>query len=162
MLFINDRFTRKVNKILNNYSFPVKVASKPNKKLSQCFNYRKKVKHENCKLCDILPNKYSCDDRFVVYKATCNLCNKFYIGETCRPFYIRVDEHRRCVKNRDRNSALTDHIITDHRENLTFDDFRLEIISKFSSPVETRIGEAQLISTLRPQINRKDEIVAQW
>ena len=52
--------------------------------------------------------------------------------------------------------------IDHHDENLTFDDFRLEIISEFSSPVETHIGEAQLISTLRPQINRKEEIVAQW
>ena len=161
-LFINDRFTKKVNNILKKYNFPVKVVSKPNSKLSHCFNNRKIDKHDHCSLCDSLPNKYCCDVRYVVYKATCNLCNKFYIGETCRPLYLRLNEHRRCIKNRDRNSALADHILNEHSGvNLTFDDFRLHIISKFSNPVETRIGEARSITTLKPEINRKEEM-AQW
>ncbi|MEL7307749.1 MAG: hypothetical protein AAGK05_07655 [Pseudomonadota bacterium] len=45
---------------------------------------------------------------------------------------------------------------------MAFDDFRFEIVSKFSTPVETRIGEAKLISNLRPQLNRREEAVAQW
>ncbi len=87
---------------------------------------------------------------------------KFYIGETCRPFRTRLDEHRRSVNNRDGKSALSDHLKNDHKNDfLTFDDFLFEIVSKFSTPVETRIGEARLISDLGPHLNRRSEM-AVW
>ena len=38
----------------------------------------------------------------------------------------------------------------------------LPVSDKFWSPVETRIREAQLISSLRPQLNRKVEMVQWW
>ena len=161
-IFINDRFTKNVNKIIGHYNFPVKVISKPNKKLSQCFIAKKRTKHVNCKICDHLPDKYRCDDRYVVYKLTCNICKKSYIGETSRPFHLRLDEHKRSITNSDNKSALADHARIDHcDEPMTFDHFQFDLIAKFRNPVETRIGEARLINFHRPELNRRHEM-AQW
>ena len=111
--FINDRFNKKVNKILKQYSFPIKAIFKPNRKLSHCFRPKNiKQKHENCNICTRLPEKYNCDDRFIVYKFTCNLCQKFYIGETCRPLRFRYEEHKRSLEKNDKKSALSEHPVT--------------------------------------------------
>ena len=141
------------------YDFPIKTCSKPNKKLSQCFFGFKKTIHDHCIICEELPGRFSCNDKFFVYKITCSKSCKFYIGETCRPFRTRLDEHRRSVNNRDGKSALSDHLQNDHSNDfLTFEDFRFNILSKFNTPVETRIGEARLISELGPQLNRRSEM----
>ena len=161
--FINDRFNKKVNKILKQYSFPIKAIFKPNRKLSHCFRPKNiKQKHENCNICIRLPEKYNCDDRFIVYKFTCNLCQKFYIGETCRPLRFRYEEHKRSLEKNDKKSALSEHAVTDHPgASLVLLDFDLCILAKFRNPVETRIHEARQINNLRPPLNRKLEI-AHW
>ena len=160
--FVSDKLNKTFNKIIKSYDFPVRIVSKPNMKLRDCFTRHQKKKHENCFICAKLSDKYSCDDRFVVYMITCSICKKSYIGETCRPFHIRLDEHKRSVSKLDDKSALADHIRLDHKNaSLTFDDFYYDVISKFTNPIETRIGESRLINILKPQLNRRHEM-AQW
>ena len=156
--FISDKLNKKINKIIDSYEFPIRTISKPNRKLSNCFTQVKKKKHDNCFICANLSKNFACDDRFVVYKITCSLCQKAYIGETCRPFHTRLDEHRRSIAKRDQKSALADHIRLEHgNQSITLHDFSFDIIAKFSNPIETRIGEARMINVLRPELNRRHE-----
>ena len=97
-----------------------------------------------------------------MYKITCNLCKKFYIGETSRPFRLRFEEHRRSLQGGDGRSALSEHAIHDHFDlSLTADDFYFSFVAKFRTPVEARISEARFIDVLKPQLNRRLE-KAQW
>lgn len=58
-------------------------------------------------ICDRLPEKYDiCDDRFVVYKLTRNICKKFSRCETCVPFRFQFDESWRSIDKNDNKSAL--------------------------------------------------------
>ena len=161
--FINDKFNRKINKILQQYNFPVKVVSEPNKKLNQVLGpIHKKTKHDHCLPCSYLPDKYTCNDRYLVYMFTCNRCKMNYIGETCRPFFQRFDEHKRSLKARDNKSALAEHLIKDHPDiDSDLQNFQLCVLAKLRTPVETRIKEAQFIDRLRPKLNRKLEM-ARW
>ena len=161
--FINDKFNRKINKILQQYNFPVKVVSEPNKKLNQVLGpIHKKTKHDHCLPCSYLPDKYNCNDRYLVYMFTCNKCKMNYIGETCRPFFQRFDEHKRSLKARDNKSALAEHLIKDHPDiDSDLQNFQICVLAKLRTPVETRIKEAQFIDRLRPKLNRKLEM-ARW
>ena len=51
-------------------------------------------KHITCELCDI------------VYLITCTKCNKYYVGETGRPFRSRIYEHKLSV-TKPKNSKIT-------------------------------------------------------
>ena len=117
------------------------------------------MKHENCVTCSSLPGGYTCTDRYLVYKFTCNFCYKFYIGETSRPFAQRFGEHVRSLKAHDKKNALTEHLLNDHPEaSFDLDNFQLCVLAKLRDPVETRIKEAQLIDQCRPQLNRRLEM----
>lgn len=159
--FINDRCNRKINKIIRKYDFKIKVANKPAKQLRHCLNLRNSLKkHENCKVCSSLPPYYRCDDRFLVYKFTCSLCFKAYIGETSRPFRMRHSEHERSLSHKNRTSALAEHALICHNDvTVTIDDFDLEIVKKCSNPIETRLAEANAIQRFGPELNRKHESI---
>ena len=102
-----------------------------------------------------------CDDRFLVYKFACSLCNEFYIGMSNRPFVCRYNEHRRSLEHLDKISALSVHAVDRHGcTSAKVADFRLEILAKESSPLMTRLAEADFIGRLRPLINRKEELIA--
>ena len=124
-------------------------------------NVPAKVKHENCHTCSSLPDNYTCNDRFIVYKFTCKICFKSYIGETCRPFHQRFVEHKRSLLARDGKSALSEHVNNHHANNLDIENFQLCVLSKLGNPIETRLKEAHLINTHRPQLNRRHEL-AHW
>ena len=157
--FLGDKNTKQLKRILQNYDFPVQLVSKPAEKLSQCFHDKTFMpKHENCNLCNSLPRKHNCEDKFIVYEFTCKLCNCSYIGQTNRPFYLRYKEHTRSLDSKNKISALSEHALLVHpSENLTISDFTIDFLKQCRSPLETRISEAQLIDAKRPQLNRKLE-----
>ena len=117
-----------------------------------------KEKHENCKICQHLPNKFSCEDRFLVYKFTCKYCSHFYIGETSRPFTFRYKEHERSINQKNLTSALAEHVHGVHSNRPFFiTDFDIDILHRRRAPVETRLAEARAIKVHKPQLNRKHE-----
>ena len=59
---------------------------------------------------------------FLVYKFAGARCNSYYIGETCRHFKIRIDEH---VKE-DKKSNLYKHL---HNNKECFSSFNLDCFS---------------------------------
>ncbi|MEL7308212.1 MAG: hypothetical protein AAGK05_10325, partial [Pseudomonadota bacterium] len=85
--FINDTCSRKINKIIKKYDFRIRLTNKPAKPLKHCFNKRNVCKkHQNCEVCDSLPEQYVCDDKFLVYCFTCKLCKKILHRRTMPSF----------------------------------------------------------------------------
>ena len=158
--FISDSCNRKLNKLIKQCNLPVKLVSKPGPTLANILkNKMKSPKHTDCRLCNLLPNNLSCNDRFVVYKFTCNLCNEMYIGQTNRPFFKRFNEHKRDMVNKNKRNALYEHAIKVHSFNdMTISHFDVDVIDKNQNAVDCRLTEARLIKTLKPTINRKNEL----
>jgi uncharacterized protein YaaR (DUF327 family) len=158
--FVSDGLNRKINNIIKKYDLPVRLISKPPRSLKQIFrnsDHRTK-KHENCTICDHLPESFNCNDRFLVYKFTCKYCLAFYIGETSRPFYNRYKEHERSLKNGNLISALSEHACKAHdRLNVTIRSFDLEILRQCRDAIEARLAEARAIRSHEPLLNRKFE-----
>ena len=108
-----------------------------------------------------MTGNFHCKDRFIVYQFSCVLCNEFYIGQTCRPFKLRFNEHKRNIAQNSLNSALAEHALKVHvNRGLTISDFDLKILRRCRTPLEARLTEARLISIHRPQLNRKHEMTA--
>ena len=159
MDFKSDRPNRCINNILKKYDFLIQLVNKLGKTVKTALKEKRdRVKHQNCIICNILPDNFMCNDRFVVYKFTCRICNECYIGETCRPFNCRFSEHKRSLNKNDDKSALSNHFKVVHeRLSANISDFDLQIVKKCSNPVETRLAEARAISTYRPALNRRHE-----
>ena len=52
----------------------------------------------------------------IVYEIGCKGCDSVYIGQSKRKLNVRVNEHKRDVKNKDKKSALANHVIdTKHK-----------------------------------------------
>ena len=47
-----------------------------------------------------------------MYKIPCRDCNKFYIGETGRPFCSRFKEHKQCIRSFNTSNGLALHCTT--------------------------------------------------
>ena len=158
--FINDRCIRKVSKLIKKYEMPVKAVYKPASWLSSCLSGRQYVqKHEDCEVCNRMPNRYGCEDRFLVYKLSCKICKKFYVGQTSRPFHFRYDVHRRSLNNKDNRSAISELVNNEHCDvGMTISDFDLQIMKKEKSPIDCKLAEAECINFHRPQLNRKEEL----
>jgi len=56
------------------------------------------------------------------YKISCKECDKFYIGQTGRPFKIRYKEHRPNTQNLKQNSAFAQHLIDENHSMSNIDD----------------------------------------
>jgi len=65
----------------------------------------------------------------VVYKITCNNCNKVYIGQTQNYLRDRINAHKRSVKNKTYETALSQHA-TDLNHKFNFDIKDIQIIDK--------------------------------
>jgi len=156
--FVSDGLNRKINEIIKKYDFDIQLINRPANSISQIMKTKKKKqKHINCDICDRLSDRYKCSDRFLVYKFTCETCGDFYIGQTNRIFSIRFKEHMRSIANRDHKSALSQHIKEVHDNSQGQVSFKIDILKQCSTPLETRLMEAQEIDRLRPPLNRKHE-----
>ena len=75
---------------------------------------------------------------FLVYKFTCASCSSSYIGETCRHFKTRIEEH---IKKNNK-SHIFNHL---HSTTTCFDSHNFlsfKIIDKTSSKFDLKIKEA--------------------
>ena len=90
LYYVNDKTNRLVNKLIAKYNLPIQLVNKANQTLQTTLkNSNTPInRHDNCNICTVLPCKYSCSDRFIVYKFTCNYCKEFYVGQTSRSFFV--------------------------------------------------------------------------
>ena len=84
---------------------------------------------------------------FLVCKFTCASCSSSYIGETCRHFKTRIEEH---IK-KDNKSHIFKHL-----HSTCFDSYNslcFKIIDKANSKFDLKIKEALHINWRKPNLN---------
>ena len=93
---------------------------------------------------------------FLVYKFTCANCSSRYIGETCRHFKTRIEEH---IK-KDNKSHIFKHL---HSTTTCFDSYNslcFKIIDKANSKFDLKIKEALHINWRKPNLNAQQNHLA--
>ena len=102
---------------------------------------------------DPIPNDLK---SFLVYKFTCTSCSSSYIGETCRHFKTRIEEH---IK-KDIKSHIFKHL---HSSQTCFDSYNslcFKIIDKANSKFDLKIKEAFHINWRKPNLNAQQNHLA--
>ena len=93
---------------------------------------------------------------FLVYKFTCASCSSSYIGETCRHFKTRIEEH---IK-KDIKSHIFKHL---HYSETCFDSYDclcFQIVDKVKSKFDLKIKEALHIHWRKPNLNPQQNHLA--
>ena len=83
-----------------------------------------------------------------MYKFICASCSSNYIGETCRHFKTRIEEH---IK-KDNKSHIFKHL---HSSETCFDSYNslcFKIIDKTNSKFDLKIQEALHINWRKPSL----------
>ena len=151
--FISDKFNYKLQRLVRNSGFDVRVVNRPGVNISRQLNKIKRYKVCSKRSC-IINDPSICCIRNVVYKGLCNSCNEFYIGSTTRPFHDRVAEHLQPS----RRTSIYKHASLCH-EKLPKNIFTFSVISKHDSFIRCRIAEAMTIKRMCPSLNGRDEFV---
>ena len=111
-------------------------------KIKICFSYK-----------DPIPDDLK---SFLVYKFTCASCSSSYIGETCRHFKTRIEEH---IK-KDKKSHSFKHL---HSTATCLDSYNtlcFKLIYKASSKFDLKIKEALHINWRKPNLNAQQNHLA--
>ena len=111
-------------------------------KIKNCFSYK-----------DPIPNELK---YFLVYKFTCASSSSSYIGETCRHFKTRIEEH---IK-KDNKSHIFKH---PHSTSTFFDSYNslcFKIIDKANSKFDLKIKEVLHIKWRKPNLNAQQSQLA--
>ena len=119
--------------IKNNFSKLCKEFHKENLNIKLVF-YSFKIKYY-FSYKDPIPNDLK---SFLIYKFTCASCSSSYIGETCRHFKTRIEEH---IK-KDNKSHIFKHL---HSSETCFDSYNslcFKIIDKANSKFDLKIKKA--------------------
>ena len=93
---------------------------------------------------------------FLVYKFTCASCSSSYIGEICRHFKTKIEEH---IK-KDNRSHIFKHL---HSSETCFDSYNslcFKIIDKGNSKFDLKIEEALHINQRKPDFNAQQNHLA--
>ena len=90
--------------------------------------------------------------RGCIYKLKCD-CGSIYIGETSRPFDIRLKEHKTSVQKMDMKSALSEHIVKNPNHSIDWQQSTV-LISNVHDWRKRKLVEALTIRQLQPQLNR--------
>ena len=93
---------------------------------------------------------------FLVYKFTCASCSSSYIGEICRHFKTKIEEH---IK-KDNKSLIFKYL---HSSETCFDSYNslcFKIIDKANSKLDLKITEALHINWRKPNLNAQQNHLA--
>ena len=97
---------------------------------------------------DPIPNELK---SFLVYKFTCASCSSRYIGETCRHFKTRIEEH---IK-KDKKSRIFKHLLSTATCFDSYNSLCFKMIDNVNSKFDFRIKEALHISWGKPNLNAR-------
>ena len=163
---VSEEVSSKIRTYIKKKKLAVRPIFTPGRTLSQRFCQSRPLDKrlctlgnpQNCKICPLITNG-TCDQRNLVYRVDCSLCQNFYEGETYRPCHDRFSEHIRAASNPSSypNNAIGKHVVEHHVNcvpKLTF-----TILDKQSSTARRKISEAILISKHEPTINVKEELL---
>ena len=111
-------------------------------KINNCFSYK-----------DPIPDGLK---SFLVYIFTCASCSSSYIGETCRHFKTRIEEH---IK-KDNKSHILKNL---HSTATSFDSYNslcFRILDKADSKFDLKIKETLHINWRKPHLNAQQNHLA--
>lgn len=159
--FISDKFNKKANCIIKKTGLPICLAISPGLRLTSLTKKTAPLKCvKSCLACDSLPRGINCHINCMVYSFRCKICGEEYVGETCRWFIDRWNEHSRSIEKGDTKSALSEHLMTAHKSaEKSIKQFKLKVLNHCKDPLETAITEALYIQQRKPHLNRKHELV---
>ena len=86
---------------------------------------------------------------FLVYKFTCASCSSSYIGETCRHFKTRIEEH---IK-KDNQFHIFKHLHSTATCFESYNSLSFKTIDKANSKFDLKIKEVLYISCRKPDLN---------
>ena len=102
---------------------------------------------------DPIPNDLK---SFLVYKFICAGYSSSYIGETCRYFKTRIEEH---IK-KDNKSHIFKHLHSTARCFDSYNSVYFKIIDKTNSKFDLKIKEALHINRRKPNLNAQQNHLA--
>ena len=146
--FINDKIHHKITQITRSLGFNVQFVHKSRNTLKSYLSEKTQLKTCKKHFCHINDSQ-KCFSYNIVYKITCAMCYKFYIGSTTQYFHDRVHQH-----HYDKNSAIFEHSRTCYNSK----KYNYSIISKCDSQKQAIFSEAILIKQMQPSLNRKHEM----
>ena len=91
-----------------------------------------------------------------MYKFTCAICSSSYIGETCRHFKTRIEEH---IKKHNK-SHIFKHLLSSETCFGSYNCFCFKIIDKVNSKFDLKIKEALHINRRKPNFNAQQNHLA--
>ena len=93
---------------------------------------------------------------FLVYKFTCGSGSSSYIGETCRRFKTRIEEH---IKN-DNKFHILKHLHSSETCFQSYNSICFKIIDKVNSKFDLKIRETLHINRRKPNLNAQQNYLA--
>ena len=93
---------------------------------------------------------------FLVYKFTFASCRSSYIGETCRRFKTRIEEH---IK-KDNKFHILKHLHSSERCFDSYNSICFKIIDKVNSKFDLKIRETLYITWRKPNLNAQQNYLA--
>ena len=91
---------------------------------------------------------------FLIYKFTCASCSSSYIGETCRHFQTRIEEH---IK-KDNKSHIFKHLHSTTTCSDSYNSLCFKIIDKANSKFDLKVKEA--LHWRKPNLNAQQNHLA--
>jgi len=85
-----------------------------------------------------------------IYQLTCNTWNRSYVGQTSRSLNIRFQEHVRCIRNNNPQSAYAQHILRNQHEYGQMNSI-MTLLKPLSNPSVLFPYEQSYIQTLYPE-----------
>ena len=92
------------------------------------------------------------EQKNLVYEIPCNDCDSCYVGMTQRKVGVRMKEHKKAVKMKDKRSALTRHSL-DNGHSLNIDNFSIRSYGDQSRDL-LMAREALIIKSTRNTVNK--------
>ena len=89
----------------------------------------------------LIKNSVNCQ-KGCVYKIPCKMCNNFYVGQTAKPLTVRIDQHKKYVREGNQSSGIFMHL---SNSNHPVDWGNAKVITYSNNIVERNLIECSLI-----------------
>ena len=164
--YVSEGVSNRIRNFIRKSKLNIRVVFLPGRKLRNVFCSSRPYDHKKCMntKCDICPRittkGKNCLVKNIVYKITCNICRKTYIGESSRTAHQRLGEHLRYAKHPLTKSncekALAVHYIKEH--NGCDPDLSFDILTIQLNTHRRKIYEAMFIYEHQPEMNLREEL----
>ncbi|EYC18887.1 hypothetical protein Y032_0026g1428 [Ancylostoma ceylanicum] len=163
MPYVDERLANRINCAVRNSKIPARLIFRPPRSLKELLTssrqYESVCVREHCSICT---ETQICGLKNTVYEVKCMACFETYIGETSRPLFERIDEHRRALTQ---PASYTRNAFSRHRtlRHTMERPPKLDVSvlhRNMRDPLERKIREALEIRRRTPAINSKEEMAA--